>query len=1481
MNNFIEIIVSANTSTSTIAGGTLDLMGDEDITLKLSVKDVRDVTSTKNSYSQSFTVYGTKNNRQIFQDLHLIGVDGNFDPRKKASCSIYVNSLPIIDGYIQVVSIDVNDRDMPTYNVTVFGSGKGFNTAIADLKLEDYNWSALDHVLNLNNIANSWSATTGTLGYYYSIKDFGYGYTLDSVKGKVQGNAITPGIPFGNMYPDWSNKYILDKIFSTAGYTYDSNFLSSTTFTETVIPFNGDPSTVMGSDYLSGRTFVATDVTLSSTTPSLTAYTISPYAIQPYTYDFEYQMRADVILSGAGSNVSTAYTQSNNGDYYTFDQPAISSFSVGVNYEYVVLPNAIRGQVGCRFYRSGYQNGTVPFYEDLSMEEVAGVGYRLFSTPPCDYLTTWNAQSQTLKPFSQGERVWAKLFFRVNLGYVAPVMSSVPFKITDGGWNWKHYPSAQRTSGQMVYMNNLIPKNVKATDYITSLINLFNLYIEPDKTNSRKLIIEPFDNFYGNGTQRNWSTKLDRSQPITEMLVSEEMAKQYTFTYKEDKDWLNEDYKTKFNEVYGQLRWDVENEFTTEDSKVEVIFSPTPVDNVIGSDVFIIPKIGKFNSNNQFNRVEHNLRFLRKNPTRTKLPTGQYFRFTGSTTYDAYPYVGHLDNPFSGTVDYNFGSVPKVYYPWSAGGNNTITENNLVNTYWKKYLNEITDKESKLITAFFKLTPTDISTFRFADTVYVEGLTSEGGHFFRVNSIEYSLTNQSLAKVELIKILNKYTSNKRSRFLVGTGVSVGYNGGPGGGTTISGNAKVKYPGSIGIGNGVLVDGQSAFAIGDDNLIGGSSNNTFVVGEANILGVATSGTSVFGANNSAYTNSSNVNVRGHLNTIKNDSQYITIDGSGNLISLTNKGRIIGNDNYVDINQTDRSENVKIEGNQNITYGLSTGYTVNGSGNAIFGGTEKTFVFGDQNTTIGTSGITINGEANYIESTTASNVLGSSNTTLGSASVNIQGNLNQLGVTSNNVFIAGSSNQIYGDTAGIKIQGDSNSVGNNTDNVYVEGDLNDIQAFVTGKHSKVIGSGNTFYATNSFVQGISNYVAVSAAIGENVKVRGTNNFVLNSVAPIIHGDDNTSIYSDRTSIFGLDNYVSEVSGSTVTGLNNILLSGNNLNLLGSGNTIHNTSDVLVHGDLNTIYTGATYSTVLGKNNYVGSASTNTLINGNNNIIPDGSQNVAIMGFDYWSATTNDITYMNNSYVETVLYMSNTSSSEQADGIAAGAVSNAFGSGSTSAGDYSFTTGYNNVANGFSSFATGGYSVAESDYSFVYGQNNSSSGYSSFVGGDFSFSQEDYSFITGVFTEGRRYAEWARSSSGNYGQYGSVMAFGTTTSASTSNLYLDSLLNKSFTIESNTSYMFKIKATAADYSFASSGYSACFEGSCLLKNVAGTVSAVGVPTVTQIYADSILSTSNIVLAADNTNKALSIVADSGTGPGMIWSVEVDYVKVKHNPL
>ena len=90
------------------------------------------------------------------------------------------------------------------------------------------------------------------------------------------------------------------------------------------------------------------------------------------------------------------------------------------------------------------------------------------------------------------------------------------------------------------------------------------------------------------------------------------------------------------------------------------------------------------------------------------------------------------------TVDFHFGICQLIQPIGDA------TPNNLFNTYWLPYFNELYNPDTRTMTLKVNLTPGDINTFNFYDTVFIKN------RLFRVNKIDYK--PNELATVEFILI---------------------------------------------------------------------------------------------------------------------------------------------------------------------------------------------------------------------------------------------------------------------------------------------------------------------------------------------------------------------------------------------------------------------------------------------------------------------------------------------------------------------------------------------------------------------------------------------------------------------------------------------------------------------------------------------------------------------------------------------------------
>lgn len=299
--------------------------------------------------------------------------------------------------------------------------------------------------------------------------------------------------------------------------------------------------------------------------------------------------------------------------------------------------------------------------------------------------------------------------------------------------------------GDNIVVNDTIPKGILQKDFFSSIVKMFNLYIFEDYTTEKKIKISPFVTFYEDATAVDWSLKVDRSKPMRIKPMSELNSRYYGYKYKPDNDFYAENYRKKYNESYGDYIYDSEYEFAKETTSVELIFASSVLYKAIGTDKTYPAIYKKSNENLKEDKIDSIIRIL------------QAKKITGVTTWDlkngvttlasytAYGYGGHLNDPSTSTFDINFG-VPKEIVFTTTG----YTSNNLFNVYWSSYLAEITDKDSRLLTATFKLANKDIYNLDFSKLIWVDGV------LYRLNKIEdFNASKEDTSKVELVKIINR------------------------------------------------------------------------------------------------------------------------------------------------------------------------------------------------------------------------------------------------------------------------------------------------------------------------------------------------------------------------------------------------------------------------------------------------------------------------------------------------------------------------------------------------------------------------------------------------------------------------------------------------------------------------------------------------------------------------------------------------------
>ena len=503
---------------------------------------------------------------------------------------------------------------------------------------------------------------------------------------------------------------------------------------------------------------------------------------------------------------------------------------------------------------------------------------------------------------------------------------------------------------QNMDMNAMVP-DVKMSEFLMSIFKMFNLYVTTDPNNESNLLIETRDDFYAAGTTRDWNKKLARDKKVNLEPLGRLTAREFIYTYTEDEDYYNARYQNNIGNVYGTRQLEIDNDFLNNTREVEVVFSPTPLVNDNPSNR-IIPKIYDEDIEEGAKPTEGNIRILYYAGLLPSTP-GWVFEHlpapplnalnaTITTMVNSYPYAGHLDSPLTPTLDLNFGIPQQLFYTANTyTGTLQYTNANLFNIYHRNYLNEITDKDSKVLKGEFYLTPWDIAKLDFRDQILVDN------SYWRINKInDYNPFKEGLTKVELIKVLDVFNQPNEVFKLGGSG-SVGSAKSPEKyprtGNKLKRNASFLDPTkgtARGRYNRISPNVDSFKVLGNRNFIGEGSKNVTILGSDNYVGARLENVVIINSNNQSVYNSNTTIIDGKVyanwtyidataNYTTSNREFVLCNSSSGAFTVTLP--TLEEDIWVNIKKTDSSANAitittadakPIDGSNTIT--LTTQY-----------------------------------------------------------------------------------------------------------------------------------------------------------------------------------------------------------------------------------------------------------------------------------------------------------------------------------------------------------------------------------------------------------------------------------------------------------------------------------------------------------------------------------------------------------------------------
>jgi hypothetical protein len=704
-----------------------DLYEDEDIPLSLSIDDFKNVAEKVQSYSKAFNLPGTKRNNQIFDNLFDItrSDDGViFNPYVKTQCKLKQDGFILFEGYLRIIDIQDKQGEI-SYNVNLYSEVIALADVLKDREFRDLDFSELAHPYNKTQIKYSWNdggtgitwTNANSSGFRdfatlkYPFCDWEHQIILANNPGGSSGptdgfpqlpNLSTAFRPFINI------KYLIDRIFNQPDFpfSYESAFFDTTDFKKLYMDFNwGGTSPESGSgSYITGDT--------------ANTSTGSYQSLFLFNTDFP---------SDAGYNESThVFTAQNDNTTYTIDGVfQLGNLNNSADLKFRWLHKDSGGTTIADYYLTPFLGGAGPL------------------------IIPWNVNLQII--LQQNETLEFQYYSTAGNSYQSPVCT------------------LNVTIGLVISTTDILMQNLRGEtgqwEFLKGIITMFNLITMPDKSNPNNIVIEPYKdvffsnndpsdlNFFdNNSTQYNWTDKIDVEEIKLTPLTN--LNKKTFFKFVEDDDdyAFNVYKKSVEGHSYGSEEWDatisgsgLQTLLTGEEEIVAEPFAATvPKPLMSQFSDFIVPAIYAYDSDEGTSEGFDNSPRIMYNNGIKGLTTCTYYipeqNGLSSENQSNFLQFSHLTSvPTAiGTEDFHFGICQLLI-----GVGNPVPDN-LFNLYWLPYLAELYDPDTRIMTIKVNLTPGDVSTFRFYDTVIIKNRE------FRVNKIDYKPND--LATIEFILI---------------------------------------------------------------------------------------------------------------------------------------------------------------------------------------------------------------------------------------------------------------------------------------------------------------------------------------------------------------------------------------------------------------------------------------------------------------------------------------------------------------------------------------------------------------------------------------------------------------------------------------------------------------------------------------------------------------------------------------------------------
>ena len=552
---------------------TLDLFKDEVITISDNITGLFDVGKLPTDFSRQITLPGSKVNNKFFEQYYDISVENPFlfSTSNKVEAYFDFDGLYLASGYLQLNKVNViANKYIDSYEVTVFGSLASFAREINRAFLTDITTlESLNHTASMANITSSWSGSFLNGDILYPLIDYGKDLKFEAAElgNRPAMDEADGALTTQDFKPAIRVKKVWDAIFEQFGFTYQSDFLTSSIFDNMYMCLHNG-----------GKHFEVDGVDLE---------TLGQIQISPIS----------------GSNTDTVMTVSTETRLFWENVEFDPQASIGDNLSYNIGPRktALDGELFLKYNVSGSAGVPQMYFGIATTASYDADGEDAIYWMEMEQHNRYLRQEYTVTGGNADQDYEVEYFFRTPgqnedrafyffVKYETFGGSNFTVTLAPEGDISSYFKITSQTTGgdfRTIDIAEQMPigeNGIKMIDFIQAIQRKFNLIIYPSKTKPKEFIVETFNNWYKQGEVKDFNKYINLDEKLEVIPANNLAVNKLTFGHSADNDLLSQDFKKETNRPYGESFFiDTQNFFSQGEFKVEPADAASPLRYVEGT----------------------------------------------------------------------------------------------------------------------------------------------------------------------------------------------------------------------------------------------------------------------------------------------------------------------------------------------------------------------------------------------------------------------------------------------------------------------------------------------------------------------------------------------------------------------------------------------------------------------------------------------------------------------------------------------------------------------------------------------------------------------------------------------------------------------------------------------------------------------------------------------------------------------------------